>query len=186
MSSRFAANLVCGLSNSLSSFWSLRLPRPISYQASADDYEIPKGWSGSDLDMWPDFRTPDRMTCPCVLVVDDEPDIRNLLAAILRQEGYKVLSATNGAEALEAMAKAEVNLVVLDLMMPIKNGFDVLEVRAADPKLQRIPVVVVTAHLESEAARALEKGICAVMPKPFNIADLRALVSDCLHNHTHA
>jgi CheY-like chemotaxis protein len=122
--------------------------------------------------------------CPCVLVVDDDPSVLRMIVSVLRREGYKIAEAKNGQEALRAMRSGEVQLVVLDLMMPVMNGWEVLEARAANPELQRIPVVVVTANLGTDLGAALNKGICALLPKPFDLSALKAIVTTCL-DHPH-
>ena len=122
--------------------------------------------------------------CPCVLVVDDDPTLLRMIVSVLSREGYKVEEAKNGQEALRAMEAGDVQLVVLDLMMPVMNGWQVLEARAANPALQRIPVVVVTANLGPDLGSALDKGICALLPKPFDLSALKAIISTCLE-HPH-
>ena len=119
-----------------------------------------------------------------MLVVDDDPTVLRMIVSVLSREGYKIAEAKNGQEALQAMKGGDVQLVVLDLMMPVMNGWEVLEARAANPALQRIPVVVVTANLGTDLGSALEKGICALLPKPFDLEALRAIVTTCLH-HPH-
>jgi CheY-like chemotaxis protein len=122
--------------------------------------------------------------CPCVLVVDDDPSVLRMIVSVLSREGYKIAQAKNGQEALLAMKSGDVQLVVLDLMMPIMNGWEVLEARAANPELQRIPVVVVTANLGTDLGEALNKGVCALLPKPFDLSALKAIVTTCL-DHPH-
>ena len=72
-------------------------------------------------------------------------------------------------------------MVVLDLMMPIVSGWDVLQEREQDERLRAIPVIVVSANRDPEIADAVDKGICAFLPKPFDITALNALVRGCLH-----
>ena len=117
-----------------------------------------------------------------VLVVDDDPSIRRMIVAALKREGYQFLEAPNGREALEIMRTQEPDVVVLDLMMPIVSGWDVLRERQGDPKLERIPVIIVSANREAEIANAIDKGICAFLPKPFDIGALSALVRSCVAN----
>lgn len=119
--------------------------------------------------------------CPqCVLVVDDDPGIRKLIVAFLRRRGYAPIEARNGREALAEMRQGDASIVLLDLMMPEVSGWEVLEERAKDPALRSIPVVVVSANFGPEAARALDKGICALLPKPFDLDALAAVVKTCL------
>jgi two-component system response regulator (stage 0 sporulation protein F) len=116
-----------------------------------------------------------------VLVVDDDASIRRMMiAALKRSDDYEFLEAGNGREALELMRSDRPSAVVLDLMMPIMSGFDVLQERATDPALRSIPVIIVSANRAPEIASAVDKGICAFLPKPFDINVLSALVKSCL------
>jgi CheY-like chemotaxis protein len=120
----------------------------------------------------------------CVLVVDDDDSIRKMIRALLTRSGYSVCEARNGREALDEMRAGRADLVVLDLMMPEVSGWDVLIARAADADLRRIPVIVASANRGPEIADALRGGICALLPKPFELEALRALVASCLvHPH---
>jgi len=116
----------------------------------------------------------------CVLVVDDDPSIRRMIVAALKRDGYTFCEAPNGKEALELMRKEHPNVVVLDLMMPILSGWDVLQARELEPELRQIPVIVISANRAPEVATAVDKGICAFLPKPFDIGALSALVRSCL------
>jgi CheY-like chemotaxis protein len=116
-----------------------------------------------------------------VLVVDDDVSIRRMMiAALKRSDDYQFFEAGNGREAIDLMRRERPSAVVLDLMMPIMSGFDVLQERASDPVLRRIPVIVVSANRAPEIATAVDKGICAFLPKPFDINVLSALVKSCL------
>ena len=115
-----------------------------------------------------------------VLVVDDDPNIRRMMIAALRRDGYTFIEATNGKEALDVMRQWQPQVVILDLMMPIVSGWDVLRERSADPHLQSIPVIVVSANRSAELASAVDKGICAFLPKPFDINVLSSLVRSCI------
>ena len=115
-----------------------------------------------------------------VLVVDDDPNIRGLIVAALRRDGYSFYEAPNGREALDVMRNHHPDVVVLDLMMPIVSGWDVLRERQNDSDLQRIPVIVVSANREPALVSAVDAGICAFLPKPFDIGALSALVRSCI------
>jgi CheY-like chemotaxis protein len=115
-----------------------------------------------------------------VLVVDDDPSIRRMIMAALRRDGYTFEEAANGKEALDAMRSNPPAVVILDLMMPIVSGWDVLRERSADSALQQIPVIIVSANRGPELAGAMDKGICAFLPKPFDIAVLSSLVKSCV------
>ena len=116
----------------------------------------------------------------CVLVVDDDPNIRRMIMASLRREGYDFLEASNGREGLTLMRSNKPDVVVLDLMMPFVSGWEVLQERNGDPELKSIPVIVVSANRDPEVATAVDQGICAFLPKPFDIGALNALVRNCL------
>jgi CheY-like chemotaxis protein len=116
----------------------------------------------------------------CVLVVDDDPSIRRMIVAALRRDGYVFREAPNVKEALDLMRSEHPNVVVLDLMMPILSGWDVLQARELEPALKEIPVIIISANRAPEVATAVDKGICAFLPKPFDIGALSALVRSCL------
>jgi DNA-binding response OmpR family regulator len=113
-----------------------------------------------------------------VLVVDDEPMLRNLLSRLLRMEGYEVLEAEDGQTALDVVAKEKPDLVLLDVMMPARDGLDVLgDLR----KSSDIPVILVSA-LAEEADRVigLKMGADDYVTKPFSAAELSARVESVL------
>ena len=115
-----------------------------------------------------------------VLVVDDDANIRRMIVAALRRDGYAFMEAPNGREALDLMRGQHPDVVVLDLMMPVLSGWDVLRERQHDPELSRIPVIVVSANRDPDLAVAVHAGICAFLPKPFDIGALSALVKSCM------
>ena len=85
-----------------------------------------------------------------VLVVDDEPDVRNYLASILKDAGFNVLTAGDGEEALEITRRERPDFISLDLVMPKKDGHKVLYELRKDKALARIPVLIVTAHAQTD------------------------------------
>ena len=116
-----------------------------------------------------------------VLVVDDDAAIRRMIVAALRREGtYAFSEAGNGKDALDLMRGEHPDVVVLDLMMPILSGWDVLRERSHDASIRKIPVILVSANRDPEIATAVDSGICAFLPKPFDIAALSALVRSCI------
>ena len=115
-----------------------------------------------------------------VLVVDDDSNIRRMIVAALKRDGYEFLEAPNGRDALDLMRAEHPDVVVLDLMMPILSGWDVLAERQREPDLMRIPVILISANRDPEIATAVDKGICAFLPKPFDIGTLSALVRSCV------
>ena len=116
-----------------------------------------------------------------ILVVDDDPSIRKMIVAALRRGPYQFLEAPNGKDALDLMRSDDPDVVVLDLMMPILSGWDVLRERQNDPQLSKIPVILISANRDPEIANAVDKGVCAFLPKPFDIGALSALVQSCVN-----
>ena len=106
-----------------------------------------------------------------ILVVDDERDIREVVKTTLQDNGYKVVEASDGVEAYAAAADATVaekpDLIVLDLMLPKLNGFEVLEKLKQNPQTSYIPVVILTARGQAQdETRALRSGATDYMTKP--------------------
>jgi two-component system chemotaxis response regulator CheY len=110
-----------------------------------------------------------------VLVVDDDPGIRDLFAAVLADEGHAVNTAADGHRALELAERERPCLIVLDLMMPVMDGWEVAERLHADRELSKIPVVVVSAFFP-ETPDAAEFGAVACLPKPLEIDELLDVV----------
>jgi CheY-like chemotaxis protein len=116
-----------------------------------------------------------------ILVVDDDPGIRRLLVIFLSRQGFQLLEACDGGEALAEMHAGNVDLVIMDLMMPGVSGFDVLRARAADSSLLRIPMIVVTANNNRALSdELLDKCVYAVIGKPFDLNVLLTTVAACL------
>jgi CheY-like chemotaxis protein len=118
---------------------------------------------------------------PRVLVVDDERSVRELLKVNLELEGYDVVAASGGAEALELVDSERPDAVVCDLMMPGVDGMTVLRTLRGDPKTSKIPFVVVSAKaMRSDIKVALEAGADRYITKPFDPQDLVDAVADVL------
>jgi DNA-binding response OmpR family regulator len=111
-----------------------------------------------------------------VLVIDDDLPIRGMLAAALRQHGYLVLLAGDGAEGQRAMTIHQPNIVLLDLAMPDVNGWDFLQRLQETGRLGSTPIIVVSAHVRVEPQALLQMGVAAILPKPFNLEDLLNLI----------
>jgi CheY-like chemotaxis protein len=110
-----------------------------------------------------------------ILVVDDEPTIRELTAEALRESGYRVDAAVNGADALRIMQERVPHAIVLDLMMPQLDAQGFVELMRLNPRFASIPVLVMTAtYAAYEAADRL--GARACLAKPFALEELIALV----------
>jgi class 3 adenylate cyclase len=116
-----------------------------------------------------------------VLVVDDSETNRDILVRRLTREGYEVETASDGAEALEAVGRRKFDLVLLDIMMPGLNGYQVLERLKTTPELRDIPVIMISALDEIDGiVRCIEMGAEDYLPKPFNPVILRARVEASL------
>jgi two-component system sensor histidine kinase/response regulator len=111
---------------------------------------------------------------PHLLLVDDEAHNRKLLRMVLRQGGYEFTEADNGTHALEALERTPVHLVLLDLMMPSPNGFDVLLAMRKDDRWKEIPVIVASASTAPEdVERSLTLGASDYFMKPLTEWDIR-------------
>jgi CheY-like chemotaxis protein len=88
------------------------------------------------------------MLMPCVLVVEDDTDVREMFEMLLQFSGYETMTAANGAEGLERMRERRPCVVLLDLMMPVMDGFTFREQQLQEPSLAKIPVVCVTGGYE--------------------------------------
>jgi len=119
---------------------------------------------------------------PALLVVDDNEDNRYTLSQRLKRLGYTNLTmAVNGREALDLLRARAFDLVLLDVMMPEMNGYEVLEQLQADVRLRHVPVIMISAVGQVESViRCIELGAADYLPKPFNPTLLRARVSATL------
>lgn len=106
---------------------------------------------------------------PRILLTDDDAGVRESLAAALRCEGYLVETATNGREALNAVEQGKIDLVLLDLNMPIKGGWDTFE--RLTTKNPLLPVVIITAR-PNQLFTAVSAGVGALLEKPLEIPQL--------------
>jgi len=114
---------------------------------------------------------------PLVLVVDDEPNILETISFVLEMEGFRVATAEDGEEALAQIAALRPPVVVLDAMMPRRDGFDVCRTIKADPVLVGVHVVMLTAMgQKADRERALAAGADHFMTKPFDEEELLALL----------
>lgn len=112
-----------------------------------------------------------------ILIVDDVPKNIQLLGKILDHNGYKVVAVTNGDQVMKAATKYNPDLILLDIMMPGKTGFEVCEELKAKPKVSDIPVIFLTARTEEEdVIRGLSLGGVDYITKPFNSGELLARI----------
>jgi signal transduction histidine kinase len=116
-----------------------------------------------------------------ILIVDDREENRDLLMRRLRPQGYYLATAENGRQALELLREHPFDLVLLDIMMPEMNGYQVLEQMKADPVLCHLPVIVISAVNEIESvAQCIELGAEDYLSKPFNRVLLHARIGNAL------
>jgi CheY-like chemotaxis protein len=113
-----------------------------------------------------------------VLVVDDNPDVREPLAMLLRERGYRVVQAANGREALEQLRRhPATRLILLDMAMPVMDGWEFCDERGRDPELAKIPVVILApggqARRDAERLHAYR-----TLGKPTSVGELLAAVGE--------
>lgn len=118
-----------------------------------------------------------------ILIVEDDSDNIALLRLLLERQGYQVSLALNGEQGLHKVRTLYPDLVVLDLDMPVMDGWSVLRKIKTNTHVRHIPVIVVTAHLmPDEKERALQAGASGYVLKPFTVQDLLREVERVLEN----
>jgi CheY-like chemotaxis protein len=122
---------------------------------------------------------------PTVLVVDDEFGIVDVLETILTDEGYRVLTACNGKQGLARLAAETPDVVLLDFMMPILGGAEVLRAMAAEPAYQGIPVIMMSSLEESMIAKKCT-GYIAYLHKPFRATAVLSTIARVLSGRANA
>ena len=123
----------------------------------------------------------DQEKLPLVLVADDDPLIRELIQFRLERSGYEVVIAEDGDQALKIARERSPDLVVLDVMMPGLNGYEVTRSLRADEETKRIPVILLTARVqEADVAQGFDAGADDYLTKPFSPQELRARVQAIL------
>jgi DNA-binding response OmpR family regulator len=116
-----------------------------------------------------------------VLIADDEPNIVTSLEFLMEKAGYEIKVATNGQQALDFAASFHPDLVLLDIMLPLKSGYEVCQRLKSDPATRSIKIVVLSAKgRDVEVAKALELGADAFVSKPFSTRELVAKVREML------
>ena len=114
---------------------------------------------------------------PTVLVVDDDPDICTMLEVYLTLEGFDVLTACNGREALRQLHDHDPALILLDLMMPVMDGVEFRRRQQLDPRLNAIPVLCMSARYDARQTAA-ELGLAGCLLKPVELDVVIATVRD--------
>lgn len=123
-------------------------------------------------------------TQQAILVVDDTPDLIEVLKRRLSSWGYRVLSARSGEEGIQIAAEQQPQLILLDVMMPKMKGREVCAHLKSDPKTKDIPVIFLTAlELPDHVKAGLELGAEDYIVKPFEMNDLKERITVCLARH---
>ncbi len=116
-----------------------------------------------------------------ILIAEDERDIRDLIAFTLRFAGHEVIAVVNGAEALEAAPQEMPDLILMDVRMPRMTGYEACQQMKADPRIQSIPVVFLSAKgQDSEIQTGFSVGASEYLLKPFGPMELTQRVNDLL------
>ena len=119
-----------------------------------------------------------------VMAVDDERHIVRLIQVNLERAGYQVVTAFDGPEALKKIETERPDLVVLDVMMPKMDGFEVLKRLQANPETRDIPVIMLTAKAQdADVFRGWSSGVSAYLTKPFNPLELITFVKRIFSGH---
>ena len=113
-----------------------------------------------------------------ILAVDDEKFIVRLVQVTLERQGYQVVTANDGKEALEKVESERPDLMVLDVMMPYMDGFEVLQTLRRNPSTRDIPVIMLTAKAQdADVFRGWQSGVDCYLTKPFNPLELVSFVN---------
>ncbi len=121
-----------------------------------------------------------------VLVVDDEPNIVLSVEFLMKRAGHEVVTAGDGEEALRVLAETKPDLMILDVMMPRKNGFEVCTDVRANPETADLPILMLSAKgREAEREKGLALGANAYITKPFSTHELVARVDELLRGVIH-
>jgi DNA-binding response OmpR family regulator len=116
-----------------------------------------------------------------VLVVDDEDMTRKLLRLMLERDGFTILEAEDGQQALEVIAESKPDIVILDVMMPNMDGFTTCQELRSQPETAELPIILLSARSQTEAVRAgLESGADRYMTKPISKPELVQTITDLL------
>jgi len=118
-----------------------------------------------------------------ILIVDDKPDIVEIIQHRLNIYGWEVITSANGREGIEKAANEKPDLIVLDINMPVMNGHDMLDRLRKDPDLKDIPVIMCTMSDQmKDISRASSFNISDYVTKPFNCTELAEKIKDALNN----
>jgi two-component system cell cycle response regulator DivK len=116
-----------------------------------------------------------------ILVVEDQPDNRQIIRDMLADTGYEIAEAENGEEALAAITKQRPDLILMDIQLPVMDGYAATRRIKTDPALKSIPVIAVTSYaLSGEEKKAREAGCDDYVPKPYSPRQLLAKIRQYL------
>jgi two-component system cell cycle response regulator DivK len=117
----------------------------------------------------------------CILVVEDQEDNRQILRDLLGNAGYELIEAENGEQALAALTRQRPDLILMDIHLPIMDGYEATRRIRANPDMTTIPIIAVTSYaLAGDEAKALAAGCNAYVTKPFSPRALLAKVREYL------
>jgi two-component system, cell cycle response regulator DivK len=117
----------------------------------------------------------------CILVVEDQMDNRQILRDLLGNAGYELLEAENGAEALTTVARQRPDLILMDIQLPVMDGYEATRRLKADPATKSIPIIVVTSYaMSGDETKAREAGCDAYVTKPYSPRQLLGKVREFL------
>ncbi len=116
-----------------------------------------------------------------ILVADDDPDILSIVSMSLETQGYRVFTAANGREAVDATRENQPDLVLMDMMMPVVSGYEAVTELKADARTRDIPIVGLSAKaMATDMERATDVGVDGYITKPFRIAQVISVVEGYL------
>jgi adenylate cyclase len=115
-----------------------------------------------------------------VLVADDDHSIRQLVCNIIRREGLEVDCVVDGTEAIQLLREHEYSVILLDLMMPRTDGFEVIEHLKEYPPAQKPVVLVITAYADQTFKKVDPEIVAGVLRKPFEVAELGSVIRNCV------
>ncbi len=129
------------------------------------------------------FKSKKKTSRARVLVVDDEPDIVSSIQYRLKFHEFEIITAAHGKEGLEKAANEKPDLILLDIRMPVMDGYEMLERLKNRPDLKDIPVIMFTAYGDArDIAKAADLGIVDYVTKPFDFTELMEKISNALGN----
>ncbi len=120
-----------------------------------------------------------------VLIVDDEPDLVQTLQDRLEMNGYSIVTASNGREGLERAVEEKPDIILLDVIMPIMDGLQMLEALSKHPECKGCAVIMLTARSQrQDIVRAKSCGVMDYVVKPFDLSELIEKIENVLEHHT--